>query len=249
MGLMRNALCEFLGTLVLVFFGVSTIAMVQLKLPLAGAPVPTMAIPLAFAGALAMSALTFGTVSPGHFNPSITLAAILGRTVSLKAGVTYIFVQFLGALTAVCVVWMIFDARVVTEASLGAALPNPLMRAGGIILWETLLTCFLVIAALLPSQNPLVPKTITGLVTGLAVTATLFLGVLTGGPMTGGSLNPARTVAPLLGLMLAEVRYPQAPPETLLGQTFSPPILLTYLVAGILGSLLAWMILKLVKPA
>jgi MIP family channel proteins len=137
---------------------------------------------------------TLGGVSGGHFNPAITLAAAVTRRIDPIDAVVYILAQLSGGvLGALMVKGFLLDEG--KAGHYGAASISPLISgnvAGGLI--EAIGTFFLVMAVCAVAFNPRARREWAPLVIGL----TLGLDVMIFGPLTGGSVNPARWFGPAL---------------------------------------------------
>lgn len=92
MGFVRAVFCEFLGTMLFVFFGLGS----ALKWPSALPSV--LQIALAFGLAIGTMVQTFGHISGGHFNPAVTTAFFVGNQISFLRTLFYIAVQLIGAI-------------------------------------------------------------------------------------------------------------------------------------------------------
>ena len=160
----------------------------------------------------------FGETSGAHFNPAVTIAFAYAKKFSWKQVPKYIIAQILGAFAASLVLWFLFP----TSEFLGSTIPTvDIWRA---FVMELLLTFFLMVVIINVSTGS---KEI-GVVAGIAIGAVVLLEAMFAGPITNASMNPARSLAPnivsgnMKGLWL-------------------------YIVAPILGALLAVVSCKLVK--
>jgi MIP family channel proteins len=131
---------------------------------------------------------TFGHISGAHINPAVTLGfAITGRIHWRDAG-GYLFAQISGAVVAVQLLKMLFG----TIAGLGGHQPSgsPLQALG----LEAILT-FVLMAVIMTTT---IKSKQFGSVAGLVIGGTVTLCTLVGGPISGGSMNPARSFGPAL---------------------------------------------------
>src|SRR5437879_451981 len=92
----RTIICEFLGTLLLVFFGVGAAV-------LAGEYIGTLGIALAFGLTLVALACALGPVSGCHVNPAVTLGVLFAGRIDLRRAVGYWMAQFAGAIVGAAV--------------------------------------------------------------------------------------------------------------------------------------------------
>jgi glycerol uptake facilitator-like aquaporin len=105
----------------------------------------------------------------------------------------YVLAQIVGAAVAAFMVRPIFPAEVVTAAGLGATVPAPGVSFEMVVYIEALLTFLLMVVIWGTAVDARAPK-IGGFGIGLAV----FVDILLGGPITGASMNPARSLGPAL---------------------------------------------------
>lgn len=151
-------------------------------------------IALAHALALGVVVSATGHISGGHINPAVTLGFVLVRRIKVSLGVAYVVAQLAGAVIAVLLLRGLFPGDAAKEASYGATLLAPGMAAWKGMLMEAALTFALVTAVFGTAVHPNAPRGIGGFGIGL----TLGVAILVGGPLTGASLNPARTFGPAL---------------------------------------------------
>jgi MIP family channel proteins len=130
---------------------------------------------------------TFGHISGAHVNPAVTLGLMVGGKINPVKGAIYMVAQFAGAIVAAIVLTIVLP----TGTQLGATTPATGVTSIQVLLIEGLLTFFLVStvyqAAVYEKVGPLA---------GIAIGFTLAGAILFGGPLTGASLNPARTLGP-----------------------------------------------------
>lgn len=178
---LRCYLAEALGVFVIVLIGCGSIA------ALANEPSKHVAVNLAFGAAVATMIYALGHVSRAHFNPAVTLGFAVGGRISWRCAVGYWIAQFAGAILACAVL-----KTVPSFATLGpttSQLP-PLAT----ILLEAVLTFVLMLVIV----GTAVDKRANGAFAGLAIGATVTMNGLFAGPLTGNSLNPARSLGPAL---------------------------------------------------
>jgi aquaporin Z len=175
----KALLAEFIGTFALVFIGAGTAAVGVGGL---------IGVALAHGIVLLCMAYAFGTISGAHVNPAVTLAVALRGNLSWSEAVVYWLAQFAGGIVAAgALIFVLGDAA----SGLGATVP-----AGGVstlqaIVLEGLLTFLFVTVILQTTEGK---SQFAGLAIGLALAGM----ILFGGPLTGASLNPARTLGPAL---------------------------------------------------
>jgi aquaporin Z len=180
---------EFLGTYVLVLIGGLSIVAVRAVFDGLLGAAGLVAIGLGFGLALLAGLYAFGEVS-GHFNPAVSLGALLDRRIGPAMFGGYVVVQVAGALVAGLALWW---ASSRTDVAATATVPGTGVGAGSAFLLELLLTAVFVgvilkvttSVTLRPSAFLAIPLTLGGI-------------VLTALPFTGGSVNPARTLGPAI---------------------------------------------------
>jgi MIP family channel proteins len=189
----RTARClsELLGTYLLVLIGPGTVVLVSLvqgTISFEG----FIVIGFAFGGTVALIILLLGRISGAHINPAITLAhTVVGKT-SRDMFVPYLSSQFLGALLGALTLKLIFGSTGST-ADLGTTkLASGISAPAGILL-ETAGTFLLAMSGFVASSR-IHKKSGEALLIG----TTLFLLILALGPLTGASLNPARSLGPAI---------------------------------------------------
>lgn len=181
---------EFIGTFALVFF-IGTI------LSVAGGLQTTdwAVIGLVHAFILAMLVYTLGTVSGGHFNPAVTFAAAMIKRIKAPDAVVYIAVQLGGAVLAALLVKALLGTPAEVQ-KYGSARLNPtfdITTLKGVVI-EGIGTFFLMWAIMSLSLAKDGARNWASFLVG----TTLGLIVMTAGPLTGGSFNPARWFGPAL---------------------------------------------------
>ena len=160
----------------------------------------------------------FGETSGAHFNPAVTIAFAYAKKFAWKEVPKFITAQVLGAFLASCILWFLFPA----SETLGATIPTvDIWRA---FVLELLLTFFLMVVIINVSTGS---KEI-GIIAGIAVGGVILLEAMFAGPITNASMNPARSIAP--NIISGNVNT-----------------LWMYIIAPILGAILAVISCKLVK--
>ena len=199
---MKKYLCEFIGTLVLVLFGCGT-AVVTGGLTagsgVVGSTVGVLTIAMAFGLSIVAMAYVIGNVSGCHINPAVSLAMLISKKMSIKDFIGYIVAQFIGAIAGIGILYAIGSNSNLGVASLGA---NGFGEAsvvglnmGGAILVEIILT-FVFIYTILGVTSDEKKGSVAGIVIGLTLAFVHIIGI----PLTGTSVNPARSLAPAIFL-------------------------------------------------
>lgn len=205
----RKIIAEFVGTFLLVFlavgtaiFGISAIVGENKAGPGSG----VVGVALAFGLVLLGIAYAFGPVSGAHVNPAVTLAMLVGRRLPASEAIGYWIAQFLGAILAGALLKLFVSSFGVTDytGALGTnSYDNGAINLAGAFVLETLLTAAFVLVILLVTDRVAAPG-----FAGIAIGLTLTLVHLVGIPLTGTSVNPARSLGPALfegGVALQQV--------------------------------------------
>ncbi len=175
---LRPHFAEFIGTFVLVFAGCAAITVGKLS---------AEGVALTFALVIATMVYAFGHISGGQFNPAVSIGLATGGHQSwLRAG-TFIVAQCLGAIAGAV-------ALRLTIGSTIAGVTNPAGSVGESFALEAIFTFMLVIVVTAVATDPRAPREAAALAIGGAIA----LGGLAAGPISGGSLNPARSLGPAL---------------------------------------------------
>lgn len=186
---------EAIGTFFLCFVGAGVICLATYKGFAPG--VDLLAIAIAHGIALSVAVSATMNISGGHVNPAVTVAMLVTRRISLPEAIGYIIAQLIGATVAGAFVLMIFkgmavgDKQVVFAAGLGTPAYGDPVSMGQAILIEACLTFLLLVAVFGTAVDPRAPK-----IGGFGIGLTICADILVGGPLTGASMNPARTFGP-----------------------------------------------------
>ena len=187
---MKKYLCEFIGTAVLVLFGCGSAA-------IAGDTLGTLGIALAFGLSIVAMAYVIGDISGCHINPAVSLAMLINKKMNVKDFAFYIISQILGALAGIALLYVImvqagFDGKTLGQNGFGDASSVGLSMIGAIIV-EVILT-FVFIYTILGVTSNKKMGSVSGIVIGLTLAFVHIMGI----PLTGTSVNPARSLAPAI---------------------------------------------------
>jgi aquaporin Z len=186
---MRNSInkyiAELIGTFALVFVGTGAIV-VNAQTGLLG----NLGIAIAFGAIVAVMIYALGHISGAHINPAVTISLWIGKKFDKKHVLPYVSSQLLGACLASLLVLLILGS----DAYAGATLPKDGNFMQSFTL-EIILTFFLVFVIVGSSCNC---EAGYKHFSGLAIGATVALDALFGGPISGASMNPARSFGPAL---------------------------------------------------
>ena len=190
-----SALAELIGTFILVFTGCAVAVAAILQRPTAGpAFYDSLAVALAFGIALVVIVAAIGHVSGAHVNPAVTLALAVTNKFPWGFVPVYIGAQLLGAILGAIAVWISYGDAAREVASVAATFPVEGVGDLRAFLVELFVTFILVFVVLSVATDDRAPAGVAPLAVGFA----LACGVLIAGPVTGGSLNPARTLGPMI---------------------------------------------------
>ena len=187
---MKKYLCEFVGTLVLVLFGCGTAA-------IGGAEelISNVGVALAFGLAIVAMAYAIGGISGCHVNPAVSLAMLINKKITVKEFCFYVIAQILGAFAGIGLLLVLKHNAGLDTSILGANgygdLSGVNLGLGGALTAEIILT-FVFVLTILGVTADKKHEAIAGLVIGLTLTFVHILGI----PLTGTSVNPARSLAP-----------------------------------------------------
>jgi MIP family channel proteins len=188
------ALAELVGTFILVFGGTAVAVGAILGLPTGGGAYGSLAIALAFGLALAAVVAAIGHVSGAHVNPAVTLGLASVGQFPWKSVPYYLGAQLVGAVLGAVGTWIAFGGPGRTEAKLAATYPAQGVGDLQAFLLEILITFILVFVVVSVATDSRAPAAIAPIAVGFA----LAVGVFVAGPVTGGAVNPARALGPML---------------------------------------------------
>ncbi len=203
---MKKYFAELVGTFILVLFGVGTAVV-------AGDKVGILGIAFAFGLAQAAAIYGIGPISGGHVNPAVSFGVWTAGRMSLKDMIGYWVGQFLGAILAAFVLWVIVHGvqggYSIAASGLGQNGWGPGYQGGydvtSAIVFEFVATLIFVIVILGSTQ-----KSAPAGFAGLAIGTTLLVIHIFGIHITGVSVNPARSLGPALfvgGKAVAQVSH------------------------------------------
>ena len=195
----KAVLVEFVGAFALIFIGAGSIVSDTLTKGALG----VTGIALAHGLTIAVMVLAAGHISGGHFNPAVTIGFLATRRISVGMAGMYIGAQLLGAVVAGYTLKVIVPHEIAVASNLGATTLHPQIGVAAGILIEAVLTFLLVFVIFGTAVHPQGPRGIAGLAIGLTVALDIFMG----GPWTGASMNPARTLGPASATFLWENHF------------------------------------------
>ncbi len=191
---MKKYVAEFIGTFVLVLFGCGTAAISGGITGVSG----VLAIAMAFGLSIVAMAYCIGNISGCHINPAVSFAMLLTKRMSGKDFIGYVIAQVLGALLASAILMLL-----ITQSGLGSIETTGLgqngygeasfvgLSMGGALIVEIILTFVFIMTILGVTSNEKMGS-VAGIVIGLTLAFVHIMGI----PLTGTSVNPARSLAP-----------------------------------------------------
>ena len=207
----RKYIAELVGTFLFLTIGYSSVAAFG-----AGTVPGLLVVPFSFGFGLLAAIFAVGHISGGHFNPAVTVAAVLDRRIETTDAIGYILAQVIGAIAAAAIVFVVAGQGAVTA---GVTKPGAGITEIGALILEIVLTAGFILVILVATKRA------AGLAP-LAIPLTLVAIHFAAATLSGASVNPARSIgSALLGADLAA--------------------LWIYIVAPIVGALGGWAIFRL----
>lgn len=192
----KPLLAEFIGTFTLIFIGVGSIVADQMT----GGKVGLTGIALAHGLAIGVMVSATMAISGGQLNPAVTIALWFVEKIDSLSAVYYIVAQCLGAIAAALCLKVAVPVSVLATIGMGVPTLGPGATITMALVTEIILTFFLMFVIYGTIIDARAPKC-GGLFVGLAIT----LDILMGGPISGGSMNPARYFGP--ALLAGDLQY------------------------------------------
>ncbi len=195
-------IAEFIATFTLCFIGIGAIAMnsttarsmEQFGVVLTGLQLGLVGIALAHGFAIMVMVYATGHISGAHINPAVTFGMLLAGRIGLGKALGYVFVQLAGASLGALLISLLYPLDATTDTHLGATmLASNITPATGVGI-EAVLTFLLVFVIFGVAVDGRAPAGAAG----LAIGGTIVLDILAAGPLTGASMNPARSFGPAL---------------------------------------------------
>ena len=172
-------IAEFLGTFVLVFIGCGSIILSEIM------EFNKIFIPISFGGSIACMVYIFGKYSGAHFNPCVTIGFLIDKKIKLTDAFLYILIQLFGALIASYIHLLMFGLN----NSLGLTIKNT--SDLNAYLLEIFFTFLLMTVIFLVTKKQ-------NFYDGIAIGGIVAISAFLIGDLTGGSLNPARSLGPMI---------------------------------------------------
>jgi MIP family channel proteins len=183
--LVRRCLAEAFATFALVFAGCGAIVANAER----GGQLGSNGIALAFGLVIMVMVYATGHLSGAHINPAVTAAFCAGRHFPLRDAAWYVPAQLAGAVAGAMLLRLLWDG---TPADLGATIPS--IGVGSAFAYEIVMTAFLMFVIMAVATD----TRAVGAAAAIAIGGTVALDAVFGGPVTGASMNPARSLGPAL---------------------------------------------------
>jgi len=186
----KKYIAEIIGTMVLVFMGCGAAVVLG-----ADAGVGNLPVALAFGLSIVAMAYVIGNVSGCHINPAVSLGVLLDKRINAKEFCGYVVSQVIGAIIGAGLLFLMVEVFGVHDhtGSLGS---NGVANAGGIgggLFVEGILT-FIFVLTILGVTADKNKSSVAGIVIGLTLAFVHIVGI----PLTGTSVNPARSIGPAI---------------------------------------------------
>lgn len=213
MNMFRKLVAEFIGTFALVFAGAGAVVDNALTGKLG-----QIGIAMSFGLVVAVLVYSLGHISKAHFNPAVTIGFASVGKFEKNMVLPYITVQMGGAILASALLFIMFG----NSGNLGITLPSGTWMQSFIL--ETIMTFFLMLVIISVATDTRVKPEVSG----IAIGGTVALDALFGGPISGASMNPARSLGPAIISGIFEYQW-------------------IYLIAPVIGSLIAVVIYEYIR--
>lgn len=191
----RNWFAEGVATFCLVFFGPLSVILAAAAFGTGLSIEGIIMISLGHGAAIGLMVYAFGHISGAHINPAVTIPMIITKKLSAADGAGYIALQLIGGIVAAFTL-MITLPELGSAVNFGTQAPGDLINGDPIsaLGLEIIFTFFLVATIFLTAVHKKAPAGIHG----ISIGGMIFLLHLVGVPLTGASMNPARTLGPAL---------------------------------------------------
>ncbi|MGR3317515.1 MAG: MIP/aquaporin family protein [Candidatus Anammoxibacter sp.] len=188
----RKYLSEFIGTFALIFIGAGSCC-ADYYLTKSGAPgFGLLGISIAFGFVVVAIAYSLGYISGAHINPVVTVSMVVSNRMDAQTGFMYIVSQLGGAVVGAFLLKFLFPEAL--AVNLGTCALGSGVTVLQAIVMESIITFLLVFVV----YATVVDKRATPALAGLAIGLVVLFGVMVGGPISGGAMNPARVFGPAL---------------------------------------------------
>jgi aquaporin NIP len=186
-GLLRRSVAEGLAAFALVFAGCGAVVTNATHQNTLG----SVGVSLVFGLVIMAMIYATGHLSGAHINPAVTIAFTLTRHFPRRDAVAYVAAQLIGATAGALLLLAEWSSK---PANLGATVPGAGTSTGSALVYEIVLTAFLMFVIIAVATD----TRAVGAAAAIAIGGTVGLDALFGGPITGASMNPARSFGPAI---------------------------------------------------
>ena len=185
----KKYVAEFIGTFVLVFMGCGAAVFLG-----AETGVGHLAVALAFGLSIVAMAYVIGGISGCHINPAVSLSMLISKKIGAGDFVGYVIAQVVGAIAAAALLQGLLSMTGIVDATGGLG-TNGIANVGvgAALIIEAVLT-FIFVFVILGVVSDSSKGNVAGIVIGLTLTFVHIVGI----PLTGTSVNPARSIGPAI---------------------------------------------------
>ena len=181
---MKKYTAEFIATFAMLFCGTGAMIVNEIT----HGAISHVGVAISWGLIVMVMIYAFGEISGAHMNPAVTIAFAVNKSFSWSKVLPYIISQLLGAITASLVLQFLFP----TSTTLGATLPTGSALQSFVL--EIILMFFLMLVILQVATG----SKEQGMFAGIAIGSIVLLEAMFAGPISGASMNPARSLAPAL---------------------------------------------------
>ena len=189
----KKYLAELLGTFALVFVGSGCVCADYYLVKSGSQGFGLLGIAIAFGFVVVAVAYSLGYISGAHINPAVTISMVATGRIKAGIGVMYIASQVAGATFAGYLLKILFP-EALSSVFLGTCVLGSSVTVTQAIIMEAVITFLLVFVV----YATVVDKRSTPALAGLAIGFVVLFGVMVGGAISGGSMNPARVFGPAI---------------------------------------------------
>jgi len=194
---LQKLVAEFVGTFALIFFGAGSICADQFLKSTNQGSLGLLGIAVAHGLAIGIMVTAVGHISGGHLNPAVTIGFWVTRKISTFDLLFYWVAQLAGGVAAAYLLRVVVPEDTWRLVWLGTPmLARDFTRTNGMIL-EAVMTFFLVFVVFATAVDE---RGAFGKIAGFAIGLVITMDILMGGPLTGASMNPARSFGPALAV-------------------------------------------------
>lgn len=189
----KKYLAELLGTFALVFIGSGSVCANYYLVKNGSQGFGLLGIAIAFGFVVVAVAYSLGYISGAHINPAVTVSMVATRRIKAGVGIMYIASQIAGATFAGYLLKILFP-EALASVFLGTCVLGSNVIVTQAIVMEAVITFLLVFVV----YATVVDKRSTPALAGLAIGFVVLFGVMVGGTISGGAMNPARVFGPAI---------------------------------------------------